>query len=93
MIGLDLNLFAMLFGVQFGCFGRVIRGVMHVSLGNLGVVRGFFVSSRVVMPGGFFVVTCGMLVMFGCLRMMLGCGHGTFYNSLFWHSCILLGSV
>jgi hypothetical protein len=83
MIGLDPSLFAMLFGVQFCCFGRVIRGVMHVPLGTLGVVRGFFVSARVMMLGGFFVVTCGMLVMFGSLRMMLGCGHGTFCNSLF----------
>ena len=90
MIGPEPDLFAVLFGVQFCRFGRVIRGVMHVSLGSLGVVSGFFVSARLMMLGGFFVVTCGMLVMFGSLRMMLGCGHGTFCNSLFGHLCFSL---
>ena len=74
MIGLEPDLFAMLFGVQFCRFGRVIRGVMHVSLGSLSVLSGFFVSARVIIFGGFFVVKRGMLVMFGSLRMMLGCG-------------------
>jgi hypothetical protein len=80
MIGLEPNLFAMLFGVQFCRCACVMGGVMHMSLGTVGVVSGFFVSARLIMLGGFFVVTCGMLVMFGSLRMMLGCGHGTFCN-------------
>jgi hypothetical protein len=82
MIGPDLSLFAMLFGVQFCRFGRVIRGVVRVPLSNMGVVGGFFVSARVMMLGGFFVVPCRMLVVFGSLRMMLGCTHGTFCTRL-----------
>jgi hypothetical protein len=62
MIGLEPNLFAMLFGVQFCRFACVMGGVMHMSLGTVGVVSGFFVSARLIMLGGFFVVTCGMLV-------------------------------
>jgi hypothetical protein len=73
----------MFFGVQFCRFGCVIRGVMHVSLGAVGVVGGFFMSARLMMPGGFLVVACGMLVMFGSFHMMLSCGHGTFCNGLF----------
>jgi hypothetical protein len=64
----------MLSGMQFCRFGGVIHGVMHVSLGSLGVLSGFFVSARVIIFSGFFVVKRGMLVMFGSLRMMLGCG-------------------
>ena len=83
MIGLEPNLFAMLFGVQFCRFACVMGGVMHMSLGTVGVVSGFFVSARLIMLGGFFVVTCGVLVMFSSLRMVLSGGHGTFCNSLF----------
>ena len=83
MIGLKANLFGMFFCVQFCRFGSVMRGVMHVSFGAVRVVSSFFMSTRLMMPGGFLVVTCGMLVMFGSLRMMLSCGHGPVCNGLF----------
>ena len=60
----------MLFGVQFCRFSRVIRGVVRVPLSAMSVVGGFFVSARVMMLGGFFVVPCRMLVVFGRLHYL-----------------------
>jgi hypothetical protein len=48
-----------------------------VSVGGVRVMRGFFVSTGVVMFRGFLVMACRMFVMLRRFPMMLGCllGH------------------
>lgn len=71
-------LFAVRFEVVFGSVLGVLRGVKMVSMGNVGVVCGGFVVAVGVMPSGFVVMACSVLVMLRCLGVILGCltGHG-----------------
>src|ERR1035437_7965128 len=54
-----------------------MRGVEMVSVGGVRVMRGFFVSTGVVMFRGFLVMACRVFVMLRRFPMMLGCflGH------------------
>jgi len=63
---------------MFGGVLGVLRGVKIVGEGKVGVVRSGFVVAVGVMPGGFMVMACSVLVMFRCLGVMMGClaGHG-----------------
>jgi hypothetical protein len=52
---------------------RVICGVNMVGVCQVRVVGRFLVVARFVMLGGFVMVARRMLMMFGCLRVMMGC--------------------
>src|SRR5471032_592519 len=64
-------------GVCLGGFVGVMRGVEMVGVGGVRVMRGFFVSTGVVMFRGFLVMACRVFVMLRRFPMMLGCflGH------------------
>jgi hypothetical protein len=50
-----------------------LHGVQMVGVRHMNVVGGCFVIPFIVMPGGFVVMACSVLVMFRCLGVMLGC--------------------
>ena len=52
---------------------RMICSVNVVGVCQVRVMGSFLVLARFVMLGGFVVVTRRMLVVFGCLRVMMGC--------------------
>lgn len=52
---------------------RMICSVNMVGVCQVRVMCCFFVVARFVMLGGFAVVARRMLMMFGCLRVMMGC--------------------
>ena len=52
---------------------RVICGVNMVGVCQVRVMGSFLVVARFVMLGGFVMVARRMLMMFGCLRVMMGC--------------------
>ena len=60
-----------LVGVCFGGFVGEMRGVEMVGVGDVRVMRGFFVSTGVVMFRGFLVMTRRVFVMFRRFSMML----------------------
>ena len=62
----------MLFGVGFARVGRMLRGVVSVSRGGVGVVGGFFVVAGFVVLGGFGVVFGGLRVVGGGVLVALG---------------------
>jgi hypothetical protein len=49
----------------------VMGGVCRMAVRRMGVMRGFFVVVRLVMPGGLAMVLGSMLVMFGRGVVML----------------------
>ena len=57
--------------MSFGGFARVVRSVKQVSVGDVGVMGRRFVVSRFVMSSSLAMMTCGMLVVFGGLFVML----------------------
>lgn len=73
---------AVLFGVCLGGFVGEMRGVEMVGVGDVRVMRGFFVSTRVVMFRGFLVMACRVFVMLRRFPMMLGCLLG--HQGLLW---------
>jgi len=64
-------------GVCLGRFVGEMRGVEMVGVGDVRVMRGFFVSTGVVMFRGFLVMACRMFVMLRRFPMMFCCllGH------------------
>ena len=62
----------MLFGVGFARVGRMLRGVVSVSRGGVGVVGGFFVVAGLVVLGSFGVVFGGLRVVGGSVLVTLG---------------------
>jgi hypothetical protein len=66
-----------LFGVCLGGFVGEMRGVEMVRVGDVRVMRGFFVRTGVVMFRRLLVMTCRVFVMLRRFPMMLGCllGH------------------
>jgi hypothetical protein len=66
-----------LVGVCLGGFVAEMRGVEKVGVGGVRVMRGFFVSTGVVMFRGFLVMACRVFVMLRCFPVMLRCllGH------------------
>jgi hypothetical protein len=61
------------FGVCLGGFARMMGGMCVVAVRGMGVVGGFFVITRLVVLGSFFVVAGGVLMMLSGEMMML-CG-------------------
>lgn len=61
-----------LLGVHLRGFTRMVRRMMRVPVGGMGVVGRFFVVSLVVMHCSFFVMTRSVLVMLRCLTVMFG---------------------
>jgi len=52
---------------------RMICSVDMVGVCQVRVMGSFLVLARFVMLGGFVMVARRMLMMFGCLRVMMGC--------------------
>jgi hypothetical protein len=59
--------------MQLGGFARVMHRLLVMPAGGMRVVRGRLVIAAIMMLRGFAMVTGGVLVMFRCLVMMLGC--------------------
>jgi hypothetical protein len=49
---------------------RVLSGMKVV---RVRMVGGFLMAASVVMLGGFVVMVCSLLMMFGCQLVMVGC--------------------
>lgn len=79
-----LGRFAVVFGVKFGCFGGVMTGVMMMAIGDVGMMSGEMMIPRFMMARGFAMMACGVLVVFGCFAMMLGCllGHSSSFKGV-----------
>jgi hypothetical protein len=65
-------------GVKLGCFRGVMRGVMMMAVGHLGVMRGQMVIAGFVVPRGFAMMTRRVVMMFGCFLVMRNCLLGHF---------------
>ena len=59
--------------VVLGCLLRMLAGVDVMPVSQMRMMRGCFVISVRVMPGGFAVVARSVLVMLGCLLVMVCC--------------------
>jgi hypothetical protein len=75
-------------GVRLGRFRGVMRCVMKMPLGGVGVVRGRLVIIGFVVLGGFAMMSGGVFVVFGCLGMMLCCLLGHRSSLRFNSGCI-----
>jgi hypothetical protein len=63
----------MMFGMFFGCFLSVMGGLYVVSMGGVGMVRGFLVITSFMVFCRFLMMTSSVLVMFGSFFVMF-CG-------------------
>ena len=71
--GLCDDLFgAVLFGVGFGGFVGVMRGVEMMGVGGVCVMRRFFVRTRIVMFRRFLVMACRVFVVLCRLPVVVG---------------------
>ena len=61
----------MIFNVQFGGFGSVMRCVMMMPVRQMCMVCGLLVASSFVVHGSFPVVSRRVFMMLCCLVMML----------------------
>jgi len=59
--------------VELGGLSGMVRGMVMMAIGNMGVMRGCLVITSVMVFGGQVVMPCCMLVVFGCFAMVLGC--------------------
>lgn len=59
--------------VEFSCFGGVVRRVLAMAMRKVGVMGRGLIIARLVVLGGFAMMSGRVLVMFGCLEMMLCC--------------------
>jgi hypothetical protein len=66
-------LVAMVLGVGLGRFGGVVLRMYEVAVGGVGVMRRFFMVAFAMVPGGFAMMPCRVVVVLGCLVMMIGC--------------------
>jgi hypothetical protein len=80
-LGGQLLLVAVVFSVGLGRFLSLMPSMQMMSLGHVRVMGRLFVRTGVMMLGSFFVMSSGMLVMFGCLPVM--------FRSLFRHAVLL----
>jgi len=71
-------LVSMVLDVQLCCFAGVMGCVMCVSIRRVCVVSGCLMVTRLMMPGGFAMVLCRVLVVLRCFDVVLCClfGHG-----------------
>jgi len=60
-------------GVQFRRFVGMMGGVHRVSVRRVGVMCGALLVAGLMMPGGFPMVSCRMLVVVSCLGMVFRC--------------------
>ena len=65
----------MRFGVGLGGFRGVMRGVMQMALGNVGMMRSSMVIAGFMVPGGFTMMTRGVLVVLSGFVVMVVCCH------------------
>lgn len=80
MRGTDSGLFLpMLFGMLLCCFPRVMRGMLVMPMSSMGMVRSFFVGSRLMMLRGFLMVVRRTLMVFSGFLVM---GAGFFGHRL-----------
>jgi hypothetical protein len=56
--------------MEFGGFAGVMRGMKAMTMRDVGVVRGLFVVSFLVMFGSLAVVSRSVLVVFGSFSMV-----------------------
>ena len=64
---------AVRFDVLLGSMLRMVCGVNVMGVCQVRVMGGFLVVAGFVMLGGLVVVARSMLMMFRCLRVMMGC--------------------
>ena len=76
--------FAVLFGVSLGGFGGVVRRVMKMAVGDVGVMSGDVMIFFFVVPRGFAMMMRRKFVMLGSLVVMLGCLLGHVSSSRVW---------
>jgi hypothetical protein len=50
----------------------MLDGIHVVPVGQVRVMSGLLMIPRFVMLGSFMMVACGMLMLLGCLRVMMG---------------------
>lgn len=75
-----------MFGMELGCLGGVVRRVVQMTLGRVRVVRRGLVVFALVVCGSLAMVTGRMFVVFRCFAMMLCRFLGHIFSSGFW-SC------
>ena len=70
---------AVFFRMRFGCFGRMLPGLVMLPTGGMRMMRGFLVIAGLMVFGGFFMMPRGVLMLCRRVLVMLGCfrGHGT----------------
>lgn len=78
---------AVVLDMQLGRFRRMMHGVLMMAARRVRMVGGGLVVTSLMVSGGFAMMPGGMLVMFRCLVMMLGCvlGHGDLQRA--WDCC------
>ena len=64
---------AVMFEVGFGRLRSMMGGMQMVGMREVGMVRSLLVSAGFMVLGCFFVMTRGVLVMFGCFLVMVCC--------------------
>ena len=62
---------AVMLGVMAAGLGMMFLGVAGAPVGAVGMVRRLLVIAGFMMLGGFAMMLCGVLVMFGSLVMMV----------------------
>ncbi len=69
--------FTVSFGVRLGGFGSVMRRVMMMPVGDVGVMGGEVMIPFFMMTRGFAMMTRRVFVVLGCFLVMLDCvcGH------------------
>lgn len=68
-----LGRFPVMLGVKFGCFAGVMHRVLMMAIRGVGVMRGEMMVAGFVMARCFAMMPRGVLVMFRCFVVMLGC--------------------
>ena len=63
----------MIFDVRLGSFSGMVRSVIVMAMGEVGMVRSRFVPAALMMFRGFAMMSCCAVVMFCRLVMMLRC--------------------
>ena len=71
-------------GVKFRRFGGVMRSVVMMAIGGVGMVSGEMMIAGFMTARGFAMMSGRVLVVFCCFVMMLGCffGHSFSFTGL-----------
>jgi hypothetical protein len=71
-------------GVKFSCLGGVMRSVVMMAIGGVGMMRGEMMIAGFVVARGFAMMPGRVLVVFRCFVVMLGCffGHSFSFTGL-----------